>query len=83
MAQILVRNLDDDLKARLKARASRDGISMEEEVRLILDSALRPKPDGELGLGTRIAALFRDIEGDDEPLPRIPASSWRPMSFDE
>lgn len=81
MAQILVRNVDEDLKARLKEQAARRGVSMEEEARLILGAALRPK--GELGLGSRIAALFRDIEGNDEPLPELPKKPWKPMSFDE
>lgn len=83
MGQILVRKIDDDLKARLKARALQDGVSMEEEARLILRDALRPQAVGEPGLGSRIAALFRDIENNDEPLPRIPTKPWRPMSFEE
>ena len=33
MAQFVVRNLEDDVKARLKRRAARHGRSMEEEAR--------------------------------------------------
>lgn len=83
MGQILVRNVDDDLKRLLKERATREGVSMEEEARRILGTALRPQGWDEIGLGSRIAALFRDIEGDDAPLPVLPKSSWKPMSFDE
>ncbi len=36
MAQIIVRNLDDAVLARLKARAGANGRSLEAEVRLIL-----------------------------------------------
>ena len=41
MAQILVRNLDDDLVERLKKRAKRDGRSLQSEVRMILEQAAR------------------------------------------
>lgn len=36
MASLLIRNLDDNLKARLRVRAAEQGHSMEEEVRVIL-----------------------------------------------
>jgi plasmid stability protein len=42
MAQLLVRNLDDDLVRRLKMRAVAAGRSAEAEHRLILEQALRP-----------------------------------------
>jgi antitoxin FitA len=41
MAQLLVRNLDDDLVSRLKMRAVAAGRSAEAEHRLILEQALR------------------------------------------
>ena len=41
MAQLIVRNLDDDLVRRLKARAASHGRSAEEEHRVILRGALR------------------------------------------
>lgn len=40
MAQLLVRGLDEDLVARLKLRAARNGNSAEEEHRQILRAAL-------------------------------------------
>ena len=36
MASLTIRNLDDDLKQRLRLRAASDGRSMEEEIRQIL-----------------------------------------------
>jgi plasmid stability protein len=57
MAQLLVRNLDDDVKARLRVRAAEHGRSME-EVRVILREAVAPSSSR--GLGTEISALFRD-----------------------
>jgi plasmid stability protein len=58
MAQILVRNLDEDTKARLKRRASRRGHSMEEEVRQILRAAANEPEGDEARLGSAIAARF-------------------------
>lgn len=40
MATMTIRNLDDDVKARLRMRAARHGRSMEEEARSILRAAL-------------------------------------------
>lgn len=41
MAQLIVRNVDDDLVQRLKRRAAEHGRSAEEEHRQLLRSALR------------------------------------------
>lgn len=83
MGQILVRRVDDDLKTRLKQRAARHGVSMEEEVRAILqDTVLRDEPRAQ-GLGTRIAAIFKHIPDNDEPLPYLPDEPLRPARFDE
>lgn len=43
MAQLIVRNVDDDLVRRLKERATAHGRSAEEEHRQLLRSALRSK----------------------------------------
>jgi antitoxin FitA len=59
MAQLLVRNIENGVKARLQRRARRNGRSMEEEVRDILRAAVHKEesaPSG--GLGTELAALF-------------------------
>lgn len=47
MASITVRNLDDDVKTRLRARATGNGRSLEEETRSILREAtvVRTSPD--------------------------------------
>ena len=41
MAQLVVRNLDDEVKAKLRRRAEAHGQSMEEEVRAILRDAVK------------------------------------------
>ncbi len=60
MAQLLVRNLENQLKVRLQRRAKRHGRSMEEEARDILRNALREEDSPAAGLGTDIAALFSE-----------------------
>lgn len=59
MAQILVRQLDDDVKAALQRRARAHGRSTEAEVREILRDAVRPGGQAERNLGTRISERFR------------------------
>lgn len=46
MAQLLVRNVDDELIRRLKMRAAATGRSAEAEHRLILEQALRHDVEG-------------------------------------
>jgi plasmid stability protein len=61
MAQLLVRNLEDGVKAKLQRRAKRHGRSMEEEVREILRDATKGEESSRKGLGTRISSRFRKI----------------------
>jgi antitoxin FitA len=61
MAQLLVRNLEKEVKAKLQRRAKRNGRSMEEEVREILRGATKKEGPARRGLGTRIASHFRKI----------------------
>jgi plasmid stability protein len=58
MAQILVRNLEDQVKGRLQHRAKRNGRSMEEEAREILRNALKAEETQTVGFGTASVALF-------------------------
>lgn len=70
MAQILVRNVSEDVKVRLKRRAEARGVSLEAEVREILDKAANePAPLAELtgeGAGTRFARELAKIPYDEE-----------------
>ena len=58
MAQLIVRNLDDDVKERLQERARRHGRSTEEEVRSILRQAALADERVDVPLGTRLAGRF-------------------------
>lgn len=58
MAQILVRNLDERVKARIQRRARRHGRSMEAEAREILNNSTLGEEAPAGGLGSEIVALF-------------------------
>jgi plasmid stability protein len=61
MAQLVVRDIENEVKAKLQRRAKRHGRSMEEEVREILRDATKTETSSRKGLGTEIASLFHDI----------------------
>jgi plasmid stability protein len=86
MAQILVRNLEDQVKGRLQNRAKRHGRSMEEEVREILRNALKDSETPPVGFGTASVALFSGQgigleEG--EEIREWRGNPLKPISFDE
>lgn len=81
MAQFVVRQLEDDVKARLKQRAKRHGRSMEEEVRQILRSAAREAEPTARKVGTRIAARFKRA-GLTSELPELHGEPAKPADFD-
>lgn len=60
MGQLVVRNIENVVKARLQRRAKRHGRSMEEEVRDILRNAVAEEETPSGGLGTDISKLFRN-----------------------
>jgi plasmid stability protein len=81
MAQLVVRNIEDDVKERLQRRAKKHGCSLEELVRDILrDAAKEERPSG--GLGSEIAALFRG-RGLDFDIPELRGYTLKPPTFDE
>lgn len=69
MASITIRNLDDDVKTRLRKRAAEHGRSMEEEVRLILADAVEREAPPAKGLGTAIRKLFKPFGGVELEIP--------------
>jgi plasmid stability protein len=71
MSQLIVRNIEDDVKIRLERRAMRNGRSVEEEVREILRAAVNDEGHSSAGLGSRIAARFAG-QGLTQPLPELP-----------
>jgi plasmid stability protein len=66
MASITIRNLDDDIKRRLRVRAAEHGRSMEEEARDILRQVIG-QPSAPRNLGHAIHARFAAAGGIDLP----------------
>ncbi len=83
MAQLIVRNIETDVKERLAQRARAHGHSMEEEVRRILRDAVgdQARPSDQQGLGTQLAQCFEGVELY-EPLPEMKGQQSRPAIFD-
>ena len=77
MATLTIRDLDDDLRAKLRVRAAEHGRSMEAEVRAILRETLM-KPPTPTRVGSWVHERFAAIGGVelDEPdrgdPPRVP-----------
>jgi len=72
MATLTIRNLDGELKSRLRVRAARHDHSMEEEARSILRDALSDSAGIEesTGIGTRIRKRLEGVGGVDLGLPQ-------------
>jgi antitoxin FitA len=71
MAQVIVRNLDEQLVSSLKIKAELCGRSLEQELREILKSAAELAPEEKLALIDRIQAMQkRPLEDDSADLIR-------------
>jgi plasmid stability protein len=80
MAQLVVRNIENGVKARLQRRARRHGHSMEEEIRDILRNAVKETELPSGGLGTEISSLFAE-SGLDSDIPELRGYQIQPPSF--
>ena len=69
MASIIIRNLEEGVKTRLRVRAARNGRSMEEEARVILRRAVGRRPAPKEGLGTALQELFEPLGGVELDIP--------------
>ena len=68
MASFTIRNLDDNLKTRLRLRAAQHACSMEAEVRNILYQTLMPPPE-EIDFVSLIRKRFEHVHADSLPIP--------------
>ncbi len=82
MAQILVRNLDDDVKAALQRRAKRHGRSTVEEVRDILRDAVKEDDRPRDNFALRFSACFAGL-GFEGEIPELRGQPARPAEFKE
>jgi len=80
MSQLVVRDLEDEVKRRLQRRARRHGRSTEAEVREILRAAVADETHTPKPLGSRVAARFAGI-GLDGPIEELRGQPAKPASF--
>lgn len=80
MAQVIVRNLPDEVVARLKARAAAHRRSLEQELRQILSEAARPSRAEILADLDRIRAMTPKVPQTDstELIREERDRGWRP-----
>ena len=90
MAQLVVRNLPDEVKDRLQRRAARHGRSLEAEVREILAQAPEAEAPGKkkLGAGTALARKLTKHKVEDADWQALNANmkelrrNWRVRDVD-
>jgi plasmid stability protein len=80
MAQLVVRNLEEKVKVRLRERARRHGRSTEEEVREILRNAVGKEDAPTTPLGKRLRSRFARI-GLDADIAELRGQLARPAGF--
>ena len=84
MAQLIVRNLDETVRDRLRERARAHNRSMEAEVREILNAAVATGHDERrAGIGTRISQLFAEHGVRPGEIEEMRGGDPRPMDFEE
>lgn len=81
MGQLVVRNIENAVKARLQRRAKRHGRSMEEEVRDILRNVANEDEVPAGGLGTEISGLFSKV-GLTSDVTELRGHEIKPASFE-
>jgi hypothetical protein len=81
MAQIIVRNLEEEVKNGLRRRASQHGRSVEEEVRDILRNAVKAEGKRQPGLGSEIKKIFQGI-GIKQGIPEWKGTSPKTTDFE-
>ena len=77
MVELVVRNLDDDVKVRLRRRARRHGHSTKDEARDILRNAVKDESTSRKPLGSRLRERFAGIGLEDE-LPELRSEVAQP-----
>ena len=69
MASITIRNLDDEVRTRLRVRAAEHNRSMEEEVRIIFREAVSDRQSGPRNLAAFTRECFASLGGIELDLP--------------
>lgn len=79
MASVTIRNLPDETHRALRMRAATHGRSTEAEIRLILETTVRPEV--RIKLGSLLADIGREVGGIDLEIDRENTPS-APVSFE-
>lgn len=79
MGQLLIRNIDDELKEALRARARRHGRSLEAEARATLVDSLAEVP--RRGFGSAAVRLFRDDPYEPGEIEDARLRGWQTPDF--
>lgn len=80
MTTLTIRNVDPELRDRLRVRAALNGRSMEAELRSLLAEALRDaRPHRELNLAEAIRRRFFSVGGADDLEPHPPVDVPPPV----
>jgi len=82
MTTLTIRNVDPALKERLRIRATRNGRSMEAELRHILSTALGGERSREINLAEAIRRRFLPFGGVENLAPHPPVPVGDPAQFD-
>ena len=83
MAQLIVRNLEEKVKRRLRERAKSHGRSMEEEARVIIRDAVKADAPRKEGLGTQLVKLFEGKVPKEFKIVEMRGGRYRVPKFDE
>ena len=81
VGQLIVRNIENGVKAKLRRRARRPGRSMEEEVRDILRNVANEDEEPAGKLGSEIAGLFQKL-GLSTDILELRGHETKPASFE-
>ncbi|MEZ5785388.1 MAG: plasmid stabilization protein [Xanthobacteraceae bacterium] len=81
MADLLIRNLDPELKRRLQARARAHNRSLSEEAQQLLKDVLR-SPEAKRKLGTEMLNLIRPEDRGDDLVFKVPGELGPPPEFE-
>lgn len=84
MASLTIRQLDEDIKLKLRMQAAQHGRSMEAEARVILAHVFADKKTSGKGAATRIREIVSKTGGFDLPIPdRKSKPSRRHLDFSD
>lgn len=83
MASLTIRNLDEEVKRRLRIRAAHKNCSMEEEARNILAAAVAKEVENPQDFVDSIRALFEPLGGVELCIPPRGTAMREPPTFEE